>query len=70
MSRGKLIIFEQIRDLEAERVESICPAAAAGIASELRDLLNDSGRVNQRKGGCGAVPCILSVPAVSVLYCH
>ena len=54
----------QVRDLDADKAESVCTSEAAGMATDLRDMLNDSGRLNARKGGAGAVACILQVPTV------
>jgi len=57
----------QVRDLDADKTESVCSSEAAGMATHLRDMLNDSGRLNARKGGVGAVACILQMPSVPLL---
>ena len=54
----------QVRDLEVDRVESICTPAAASMAAGVRDMLNESGRINAKKGGSGPLNCLLEVPAV------
>ena len=57
--------FLQVKDFDVEKVESLCSTEAVEVASELRDLLNESVRVNVRKGGAGALKYISMVPSVS-----
>lgn len=60
----------QVRDFDVERIETVCSGEALEVAAELRGLLNESTRVNVRKGGAGAVPCVSQVPSVRHLCQH
>ena len=46
----------QVKAFDADKLEAECSKQAAGAASTLRDLLQDSSRVNVRKGGAGPCP--------------
>ncbi len=40
--------------------------ATASVAGDLRGLLEGSSRINPRKGGAGAIRCILTMPQVGL----
>ena len=56
--------FVQVKSFEAEGSEQHFREAAL-VSADLRGLLDGSTRVNARKGGVGAVACILDVPRAS-----
>lgn len=63
-SVSKLVLCLQVRDLEADKVEALCPPSTSAVAAGIRDMLNESSRVNARKGGSGPLQCLLQIPAV------
>ena len=58
----------QVKDLEADKVESACSPSTAAMAGEVRDMINESSRTKSKKGGHGHVSCLLEMPAVRSLH--
>lgn len=58
------LAVEQVKDFDAEHIEALCAGEALEVAADIRDLLNESSRVNARKAGAGALSCISSIPSV------
>ena len=54
----------QTKSFEEECRESQGNKSVASAASDVKGLLEGSGRVNDRKAGVGALFCITSVPKV------